>query len=352
MINLVFLGDISLNGIYEQSFKKGIKPFEKLGDELKRVVVVGNLECFARGSQGVNEHKKPRLATSLDTLYYLKDFNLQIACLANNHVYDHLDDGFLKTSELLKTFQIKTLGASLNKAKAKESLIIEEDDIKIALLNYVTKDTNPNPPLGTKICVNFFNLESALEDIKKIRKTVDHIVLIMHWGGKVEGGLFPDYDQPKIARKLIDGGVDLIIGHHSHTIQPFEKYNNKYIFYSIGNFCFSDFIFEGINHVMPKRRKNVCIPKITFNKTHYRIENSFWYNHGLHYSKKPLIKYQLILNNFLLKIFRYKIIWSLYYLHHKMLSPIKFYLLRKDMSFNQKIRNINWLKIKRFLIKK
>ncbi|MEZ5146693.1 MAG: CapA family protein [Bacteroidales bacterium] len=41
-----------------------------------------------------------------------------------------------------------------------------------------------------------------------------------------------------MGRRLIDAGADLIIGHHSHTVQPFEIYKGKYIFYSLGNFVF------------------------------------------------------------------------------------------------------------------
>lgn len=37
----------------------------------------------------------------------------------------------------------------------------------------------------------------------------------------------------------IDAGADLVIGHHSHRINPIEKYNGKYIVYSLGNFSFA-----------------------------------------------------------------------------------------------------------------
>jgi poly-gamma-glutamate synthesis protein (capsule biosynthesis protein) len=37
----------------------------------------------------------------------------------------------------------------------------------------------------------------------------------------------------------VDAGADLVIGHHSHRINPIEQYNGVYICYSLGNFCFS-----------------------------------------------------------------------------------------------------------------
>jgi hypothetical protein len=39
-----------------------------------------------------------------------------------------------------------------------------------------------------------------------------------------------------LARKLIDNGVDIIIGNHTHAPQPIEKYNHGIIAYSLGNF--------------------------------------------------------------------------------------------------------------------
>ena len=124
-------------------------------------------------------------------------------------------------------------------------LIISENGVTIGLLNYVTQDTNPNLPENAGICLNMFDEHKAEQDILSLKPKVDHVVVLLHWGGRVEGGMFPDFDQPGIARQLIDCGADLIIGHHSHTFQPVEVYKGKHIFYSLGNFCFSDFTFEG-----------------------------------------------------------------------------------------------------------
>ena len=42
-----------------------------------------------------------------------------------------------------------------------------------------------------------------------------------------------------LGRATIDAGADLVIGHHSHRINPIEEYNGKYICYSLGNFSFA-----------------------------------------------------------------------------------------------------------------
>lgn len=348
-----FLGDISLNGIYEELYLEGERPFKNISKIFKEdSIVIGNLECLARGEKGVNELKKPRLETSQETLNYLNDFNLQVACLANNHVFDHLEDGFEKTMKHLCQNNIKTVGASLNENEHNKPLIIEENGIKIGLLNYVTRDTNPKPPVGTKINLNWFDINNTIADIKKIKDKVNHIIVILHWGGRVEGGLYPDFDQPKIARRLIDVGADLIIGHHSHTIHPFEIYKGKHIFYSLGNFCFSDFVFEGENYIMPERRKHSLIVSATFDSKKYHISTNYFYNNN---NNRELIKNDkhsknIRFRNFVFKkILKFIFFWKIYYFNHRKIMPIIFYLKGNDMSIGEKLKRLNFSKFKKYL---
>lgn len=346
-LSISFLGDISLNSSYKELYSKGLKPFNQISKKLEDSIVVGNFECFAEGKDGFNPLKIPRLETNLETLNFVKDFHLQIACLANNHVYDNLEDGFGKTIQFLEKSNIRYFGASLDNAEQNEPLIIEENGIKIALLNYVTTDTNPNPPEGIKINLNYFNVESVINDINKIKGSVNHIVLYLHWGGRVEGGFYPDFDQPQIARRLVDAGADLIIGHHSHTLQPYEKYKGKYIFYSLGNFCFADVYHENKLHSkLSKRLKRSVILDIDFNKDSYDIniipiKNSDGFIELRNKSWALLSLNFRNLNFQLLK--RSKLLWKVYFLKLKKVNPIFNYFFVQGGSVNaafsvQKIR--------------
>jgi hypothetical protein len=60
----------------------------------------------------------------------------------------------------------------------------------------------------------------------------------MHWGK--ENFYHPRPAHVRLGRKLIDAGFSLVIGHHPHTVQGFERYNGGWIFYSLGNFFFPD----------------------------------------------------------------------------------------------------------------
>ena len=57
-----------------------------------------------------------------------------------------------------------------------------------------------------------------------------------HWG--IEGNHAPESTQVDLAHAAIDAGCDLVIGGHPHVLQGVERYNDRYILYSMGNFCF------------------------------------------------------------------------------------------------------------------
>lgn len=66
----------------------------------------------------------------------------------------------------------------------------------------------------------------------------DVIVVSFHWGTEKEN--YPDETQQALAHAAIDQGADLVLGHHPHVLQGIEKYQGKYIVYSLGNFCFEE----------------------------------------------------------------------------------------------------------------
>jgi hypothetical protein len=347
MLNISFLGDISLNDDYVGLYNKGINPFKDLESPLfSSDFVAGNLECMAAGSKGENLLKQPRLTTSSATLNYLKKINLKVAFLAHNHVYDHLESGFIKTTEFLTNNDIDFLGAGHTLKDACKPKVLTKGLISVALLNYVTSDTNPNIPETADICLNIFNLDKAIQDIHRLKGTVNHIILSIHWGGRVEGGHYPDWDQPKIAHRIIDAGADLIIGHHSHTIQPFEVYKGKFIFYSLGNFCFSDYRFNGLLHPMPKRRMITEIVNISFDSTNYRVQTHFYLNKLLGFKQLNSYKHTLLFRNIVFKIFlSNKPGWKVYFFHKQFILPGFQFFNRKDLSFIEKsIRTLRYIK--------
>lgn len=110
------------------------------------------------------------------------------------------------------------------------------------------------------------------------------IIVSCHWG--IERDYAPRSEQVYTGHDLIDYGADIVIGHHPHRLQPIEKYNGKYILYSLSNFCFGgntglsdpdtaiiqcEFIMDETNTYCVDYRLNV----IPFSQTSTRPGNDY-----------------------------------------------------------------------------
>ena len=157
-----------------------------------------------------------------------------IASLANNHITDCGAIGFRNTLNELRKRNIPYVGAGTRETNFNNPLIIRREDSTIGVLSYsqfvYSSDGYSAAPIKK---------ERIIQDIE-LAKTqgADTVVGIVHWG--VEEDPINNTYQTEIAHLLIDNGVDLVIGHHPHCIQPYSIYKGKYIFYSLGNFYFED----------------------------------------------------------------------------------------------------------------
>lgn len=62
------------------------------------------------------------------------------------------------------------------------------------------------------------------------------VVACIHWGDD-KTPIINDY-QIALGHKCIDWGYDLIVGNHPHVLQGIEVYKDRFICYSLGNFCY------------------------------------------------------------------------------------------------------------------
>ena len=75
-----------------------------------------------------------------------------------------------------------------------------------------------------------------LDDVARLRREVDIVIVAFHWGVIWVPRVIADY-QVVAAHACIDAGADLILGHHAHVPKAIEVYKGKAIFYSLSNFC-------------------------------------------------------------------------------------------------------------------
>jgi poly-gamma-glutamate synthesis protein (capsule biosynthesis protein) len=97
--------------------------------------------------------------------------------------------------------------------------------------------------------LNIYDQNKVKEDIQRIRDQVDLLIVSMHWGD--EYSLVPNTKQKEIAAFLSSLGVDIVIGTHTHSVQPIEYINGTLVFYSLGNFISSQLDDNNLIGLMP-----------------------------------------------------------------------------------------------------
>jgi len=179
-----------------------------------------------------------------------------VVSVANNHALDYDSEAFLETLSNLKDNNIRSVGGGENIVEARKPAIIEENGLKIGFLAYsemadiiwsfqyprrlmAEEDQAgiaPAAATGITDVDTDPHIQAVLEDVKKLVPKADVVIVSLHWGQ--EYNYEPLDYQRQFAYRLIDAGVDLIVGHHPHTLQGLERYKQGLIAYSLGNFIF------------------------------------------------------------------------------------------------------------------
>lgn len=224
---------------YHYSFKK-IQPF--LG---KNDINIANFEAvFSLKNQSPLKDKKSFIlkADAKKTLKEFRSIHINYLVLANNHLKDYGDEGLTYTLQQLEEANISYIGAGQNQQDAHNYFEIVFENKHYAIFNgYWHRDTAYLDydfyALGARsgvACLNGVLLEQIVR--YKQANSKRKIILICHWGIDFKP---PTKEQIKLAGILTQAGVDLIIGHGAHTIQPIQIINRKPVVFGIGNAVFN-----------------------------------------------------------------------------------------------------------------
>lgn len=238
-LKILFVGDIMLAravGDQINEHQDNNYPFNYVIDFLKKAdLTFGNLEGPV-SNQGRDLGHLYSFRAEPKTLDGLAAAGFDILSLANNHSYDWGPEALIDTIDNLRAQNIAPLGAGTNYQEAYRPIIIEINGQKIAFFA-ATNIPPKNAEAGEfKAGIAWMRLKIFEQKINQIKSQVDFTVVSMHSGTEYQN--YSNSTQQNFARKMIDAGADLIIGHHPHVVQELEKYQNGYIFYSLGNFIF------------------------------------------------------------------------------------------------------------------
>ncbi|MDN5199776.1 CapA family protein [Fulvivirgaceae bacterium BMA10] len=257
-LSFVGVGDIMMGTNYPNEHylppNQGKSLLEEAAELLKDAdVTFGNLEGVILNEGGTPKYcKNPKVCYLFRSPEYmvsnLKAVGFDVVSLANNHAGDFGDEGRRNTMRILDSLSIQHAG---QEAKPYATFMIE--GMKYGFAAFA-------PNTGT----------ISINDIPRAKAIIAHLdsisdVVIASFHGGAEGSkhqhvtreteIFYGENRGNVyefAHELIDSGADIIFGHGPHVSRAVEVYKQRFIAYSLGNFCtYARFNLKGDNGLAP-----------------------------------------------------------------------------------------------------
>jgi poly-gamma-glutamate synthesis protein (capsule biosynthesis protein) len=180
----------------------------------------------------------------------LKQTGYDACSTASNHSLDGGEAGVRRTLDTLDAAGIAHAGMARSRAEQDRPRLLTVRGVRVALLSYSFSFNGLRRPEGKEWLVNLLDADRVREAARQARQAGAEVVIAsIHWGAEYRHR--PDGQQVTVARRLLkDGTVDLILGHHAHVVQPFERIDGRWVAYGLGNHVsyqnFSDVTRDGV----------------------------------------------------------------------------------------------------------
>lgn len=242
-IRIGVVGDICFDGIVKKSIEEYGKDAMFYGYEeeiTKSDMIFANLETTITERGSRVQGKKFTFRSSPEMLKVLKKNRIGIVSIANNHIVDYGEEGFCDTLDNLRKYGVLYSGAGKNRKETTIFPVYIKNGIKIGFIAFskVIPYREWNVDVDRRGIRGIYpqHEKEAMELIKAAKSRCDILIVSVHWG--IERSDEPRKNEIVLAKKMIDSGADIIMGHHTHTVQRLDYYKGKPIFYSLGNFVF------------------------------------------------------------------------------------------------------------------
>ena len=170
---------------------------------------------------------------------------------ANNHCLDQGEAGLLETLGFLDARGYPHVGTARSPEERDRVVMVERGGVKVAFISFTFGFNGNKLPEGKEYLANYVRLNKPDADISPIAKQVasaraagaDAVVACLHWSLEFES--YPIRNVVDMGHKIMELGVDVIIGNHPHNVQPIEKHSyvdkatgerkDGLIFYALGD---------------------------------------------------------------------------------------------------------------------
>lgn len=197
---------------------------------------VVNLEGPVTSAFVTPELKRFLLRMPFDLPPVLRAAGITVATLANNHTMDYGYQGVFDTQVALAEAGIAFTGAGRNRNEATRPVILGSSGRTYCILAYSRTlpqsfwagEESPGTASAT--------LEELERDVGSCANSNLFTIVAFHWGQEMTDRIAPY--QKELARRAINAGARVVLGHHPHKLQDIEIYKGRPILYSLGNFAF------------------------------------------------------------------------------------------------------------------
>ncbi|WP_390593341.1 CapA family protein [Simiduia litorea] len=236
-IRISFVGDVSPGDHYfsfghgpRKLFECGHNKFSSIREIMpKSDIKVCNLEGAISDFNANKQSPKSMVFRGCErTAERIKEMGFDVVNVANNHTAQHGPIAFHRTKELLYKAGLSVIGL-VDKPYITRTI----GDTKVTILGASLINDNTDP------CQNLYynpTPPKLIEACKKIKEFSDVLVLYIHWG--TESTTEVTQTVTLLSRELVSHGVEIIVGHHPHVVQPIHLLECGLIAYSLGNFIF------------------------------------------------------------------------------------------------------------------
>ena len=165
----------------------------------------------------------------------IAEAGIDVVSLGNNHTLDFGAAGLGDTLTALDAAGVRYGGAGADRAAARRPAFVEANGLRLAFLSY--NAVNEATPAGEASAgVAWGDVATIGEDVAAAKRAADLVIVSLHAGAEYQDA--PSETQRALARAAVDAGAALVLGHHAHVLQGWERYRAGVIVYGLGNFVF------------------------------------------------------------------------------------------------------------------
>ncbi|WP_109829922.1 CapA family protein [Reichenbachiella versicolor] len=257
-VTLIGVGDIMMGTNFPSKNYLPANNASDLWEEVKDTLMLadvtfGNLEGVILDDGGEQKKcKNPKVCYLFRSpesyVENLIESGFDAVSLANNHAGDFGQSGRDNTMRVLDSVGIHFAGLL-----SRPITIFKKEGMMYGLAAF-------SPNRGTQL---IHHEDEAIKLVSKLDSLVDIVIVSFHAGAEGEDHqhvtrkreFYYGEDRGNVydfSRKMVDAGADVIFGHGPHVTRAFDLYKDRFIAYSLGNFCtYGRFSLRGVKGIAP-----------------------------------------------------------------------------------------------------